>query len=178
VDATSTKSGPWQNANLPMMLYYICCILVAGYLIINIFVGVFVDCYNAAASEMEATKKNEKISKSKMQEIFDDPGNMVRLAIFQTMSTSAFDMFIAAFIVLNIITVSASLCRGPGSMTMSIYVRMCMCVCVFFFMCAVSFCVLNIVAVGGLLPCDLVVRVCLDALVYIGMCTRNAPYST
>ncbi len=47
------------------MLYYIVSILVAGYLVINIFVGVFVDCYNAAACEMQDSKK-DKLQASKM----------------------------------------------------------------------------------------------------------------
>eukprot|EP00961_Rhodomonas_salina_P226713 3065690-Rhodomonas_salina.1 len=44
IDSTgSKKTGPVQNSQLGLMIYYVACILIAGYLVINIFVGVFVD---------------------------------------------------------------------------------------------------------------------------------------
>jgi hypothetical protein len=65
VDATSTVTGPYQNNSLGLVIFYIASILVAGYLVINIFVGVFVDCYNSVACEMEVPKSG-KINASKM----------------------------------------------------------------------------------------------------------------
>ncbi len=65
VDATSAVTGPYQNNSLGLVLFYIASILVAGYLVINIFVGVFVDCYNSVAVEM-GTVQQEKLKASKM----------------------------------------------------------------------------------------------------------------
>uniref|UniRef100_A0A7S1GW80 EF-hand domain-containing protein n=1 Tax=Hemiselmis andersenii TaxID=464988 RepID=A0A7S1GW80_HEMAN len=106
VDATGNKSGRWQNRNEVYILYYIFCIMVAGYLIVNIFVGVFVDCYNAAASDMEQPQEPKKISTSKLQDVFDDPESAIRLKICDTVATSAFDLFIAFFISTNVITMA------------------------------------------------------------------------
>lgn len=106
VDATGTKTGPYQNRNGSYIIYYIACIMVAGYLVVNIFVGVFVDCYNAVSAEMEQTEVKGKVSIKKLDAIFDDPESKIRLKICDTVTTNPFDLFIAFFISTNVITMA------------------------------------------------------------------------
>eukprot|EP00961_Rhodomonas_salina_P164213 2212062-Rhodomonas_salina.1 len=105
VDATTTTTGPYQNNNPFLALYYIASILIAGYLVINIFVGVFVDCYNSAATELEVAKV-EKMKANQLPPIFDDPTSPSRLQVMSVVTTTAFDMFIAFFIVTNVISMA------------------------------------------------------------------------
>jgi len=105
VDATSEKEGPYQNNNPFLALYYIASILIAGYLVINIFVGVFVDCYNSAATEIEGTKV-EKIKANQLPPIFEDPSSPGRLEVMSIVTTTAFDIFIAFFIVTNVLSMA------------------------------------------------------------------------
>eukprot|EP00961_Rhodomonas_salina_P056929 765286-Rhodomonas_salina.2 len=50
VDATGRRTGPINNNSPELILYYIVCVIVGGFLVINIFVGVFVDCYSVASN--------------------------------------------------------------------------------------------------------------------------------
>eukprot|EP00286_Rhodomonas_abbreviata_P000279 CAMPEP_0181291404 /NCGR_PEP_ID=MMETSP1101-20121128/1948_1 /TAXON_ID=46948 /ORGANISM="Rhodomonas abbreviata, Strain Caron Lab Isolate" /LENGTH=1755 /DNA_ID=CAMNT_0023395791 /DNA_START=9 /DNA_END=5276 /DNA_ORIENTATION=- len=103
VDATSKKTGPYQNYAEGIIFYYVACIVAAGFLVVNIFVGVFVDCYTAAAAELELGPK-EKVKK--LPEVFDDPRNPARVSVLSVVTSSAFDLFIAFFILVNVITMS------------------------------------------------------------------------
>jgi len=106
VDATGKLTGPMQNHNLPMMLFYVVSIVLASYLVVNIFVGVFVDCYTLASGEMQAERMREKKAQKKLtnvQEVFDDPKDPWRMAIYKTVTASWFDFLIAFFIISNVV---------------------------------------------------------------------------
>lgn len=81
--------------------------------------GVFVDCYNAAAAEMESTDTNPKMSRSKLGQIFDDPESKMRLYICDVVTTTAFDLFIAFFICANVITVRMCSIRTASALVHS-----------------------------------------------------------
>mmetsp|Transcript_31531 Transcript_31531/g.76314 ORF Transcript_31531/g.76314 Transcript_31531/m.76314 type:complete len:1933 (-) Transcript_31531:88-5886(-) len=116
IDATSSTTGAKQNHSLWLFIFYVFCILVAGYLVINIFVGVFVDCYNSVAAEMEEPLE-EKLTMSRIPPIFDDPVNAVRCAVMQVVLTTSFDMFIAFFIVTNVLSMAFESFKQSQSQT-------------------------------------------------------------
>eukprot|EP00961_Rhodomonas_salina_P146849 1976887-Rhodomonas_salina.3 len=52
--------------------------------VINIFVGVFVDCYTAASSDGVIQKK-EKLDPKKLPDVWDDPQSPRRLVIYRVL---------------------------------------------------------------------------------------------
>lgn len=106
VDVTGYKTGPRQDHNPSFILYFLVCIMVAGYLVVNIFVGVFVDCYNAAAADMEQPEVETKIARGTLGMIFDDPPDRIRCTMCEVFAETSFDLFIAFFICTNVITMA------------------------------------------------------------------------
>ncbi|KAJ1482881.1 Ion transport protein-domain-containing protein [Baffinella frigidus] len=106
IDATDTRTGPFQNKQPGnkqpgLVIFYIATILLAGYLVVNIFVGVFVDCYQSAQLEMQEGQ-TAKVAKETLPPVFDDPPRgSFRGLVFNLVTTTNFDLFIALFIVLN-----------------------------------------------------------------------------
>lgn len=105
VDATSTRTGRIQNHNPPMVLFYLITILVAAYLIVNLFVGVFVDCYTTAAGEITKERK-EKVGVAVLALVADSPEHEWRRMLFELVTTTWFDLGIALCILLNVITMA------------------------------------------------------------------------
>uniref|UniRef100_A0A7S0VSM7 EF-hand domain-containing protein n=1 Tax=Hemiselmis tepida TaxID=464990 RepID=A0A7S0VSM7_9CRYP len=106
VDATAKLTGPKQNHNLPMMLFYVVSIVLASYLVVNIFVGVFVDCYTMASGEMIAERLREQKTHKKLtnvKEVFDDPKDPWRMALYKIVTATWFDFLIAFFIISNVV---------------------------------------------------------------------------
>ena len=107
IDATDARTGPYQNNAPLLVIFYVATILLAGYLVVNIFVGVFVDCYQSAQLEMEEKGKTPKVVGSKLPQIFDDPDSRTVLGhIFDVVTTTQFDIFVAFFIVTNVISMA------------------------------------------------------------------------
>ena len=75
---------------------------VASYLVLNMFVSVFVDGYLNASEEMKANREGE-VTKLVIKDIKDPPEHWLRAKIVEVVSTTEFDMFIAFFIVTNVL---------------------------------------------------------------------------
>ncbi len=129
VDSKSSDTGPYQNNQLFLALFFVIFLLVGGFFVINIFVGVFVDVYNqstdkvkkemeeetklanAAAAE-EASRAQAVVDKwiadreAERKGAGDGVSMRVRNAIRSSVTTISFDLFIAACIVLNIVSMS------------------------------------------------------------------------
>jgi len=75
--------------------------------VINIFVGVFVDCYLAASAEMDASADPDlKEKRPKVKRVFNDPTHGLKKMVFDVVEHQKFDMFIAFFIVTNVISMA------------------------------------------------------------------------
>ena len=110
-------------------MFYVIFLLVGGFFVINIFVGVFVDVYNQSTESVKKEMKEETeaaaevaaqeaaaakavvdawIAAREMER--ESAGNgismRIRNAIRRSVMTIAFDLFIAACIVLNIVSMS------------------------------------------------------------------------
>lgn len=93
----------FQNSSPVMFFFYWACIMVGGYIVMNMFVSVFVDGYLAAAEEMKALKeKNASDEKLKIPTTWDEPEGAVRVAISEAIIATEFDMFSALLILSNI----------------------------------------------------------------------------
>ena len=104
-DATSSTTGPVANNQPGIALFYVCCIMVAGYLVVNIFVGVFVDSYNLASDKMVKENSGKREPRAKLADLpLDGVGVGSRIAVVGVVTTTGFDLFIAFFIVLNVIS--------------------------------------------------------------------------
>jgi hypothetical protein len=129
VDTKSAATGPYENNQLFLALFFVIFLLVGGFFVINIFVGVFVDVYNqstdkvkkemeeetklaSALAAQEAAEAQAAIDKwvadreAERMGAGDGISMRVRNAIRSSVTTISFDLFIAACIVLNIVAMS------------------------------------------------------------------------
>jgi len=117
VDATGKRTGPKQDNNQLIVLYFLASLLIAAFLVINIFVGVFVDNYNTASEKVNASIKIKRMSTRKRkvaalnavqvpEETEPEPSNRVQQLMVWIVSKTSFDLGIAACIALNVITMA------------------------------------------------------------------------
>jgi hypothetical protein len=90
--------------------FFIVAMLITSAIAINMFVGVFVDCYYSAMAEVDTDagkKKGLDVKKLRSIVFFEDPTvrkHGFRGHIFKTIMHSKFDMFIAFFIITNVLS--------------------------------------------------------------------------
>ena len=89
-------------------IFFIVALLVTSAIVINMFVGVFVDCYYGAmaAVDSEGGKKNLPLNPKLLNKMFNDPLKGARAHIFKVITQSKFDMLIAFFIVFNVLAMA------------------------------------------------------------------------
>ena len=91
-----------QNAHPEMFFFYFACIMIAGYLILNMFVSVFVDGYLNASEVMKHEDSLQAPSPAPIRMVFQEPETPLRKAMSQNLNTTNFDIFSAILIVMNI----------------------------------------------------------------------------
>ncbi len=106
IDSTTKLTGPVENNNPMYALFYLGAIVVAGYLVINIFVGVFVDSYNLAAEKMGRDEIAKPEPPAKLAPLDEDDDDGMRGKVVEVVTNTNFDLFIAFFIVTNVITMA------------------------------------------------------------------------
>jgi hypothetical protein len=79
---------------------------VAGYLVINIFVGVFVDSYNLAADKMSRASATKPEPPAALPALDEDAVVGARAEVMDVVTRTNFDLFIAFFIVTNVFTMA------------------------------------------------------------------------
>jgi hypothetical protein len=87
-------------------VFYVFCLLVSSFLVINLVIGVFVDAYYSAANALAATDERKAEPRKKFPHIEEDPKTPVRRAVCDVVTATGFDMFIAFFIVTNVVTMA------------------------------------------------------------------------
>jgi hypothetical protein len=98
--------GPYANKNPFVALFYVFCLLVSSFLVINLVISVFVDAYYTASSKIIISEENKVEPRVKFPPHFDDSVGQFRGTATSVLMTSAFDMFIAFFIITNITTMA------------------------------------------------------------------------
>ncbi len=126
IDSTTKLTGPIENNNPMYALFYLGAIVVAGYLVINIFVGVFVDSYNIAAEKMGRDEIAKPEPPAKLAPLDEDDEDAYRAKVGEVVTNTNFDLFIAFFIVTNVITMAFEsfkqvLCSLPVSIAKFTY---------------------------------------------------------
>ena len=110
MDGTGPLTGPKENTEIIAALFFILALLITSAIVINMFVGVFVDCYYGAMAEVDAdpTDKNKPLHRKILNKVFDDPKGGARERIFEVVQSSKFDMLIAFFIVFNVLAMATA----------------------------------------------------------------------
>jgi hypothetical protein len=106
IDSTTKVTGPVENNNPMYALFYLGAIVVAGYLVINIFVGVFVDSYNVAAEKMGRDEIAKPEPRAKLAPLDEEDDDGMRATVVEVVTNTNFDLFIAFFIVTNVVTMA------------------------------------------------------------------------
>ena len=110
IDGTGPLTGYKQGANSFMApIFFIAALMITSAIVINMFVGVFVDCYFGTMNEVDgedAKQKNPPLNPDLAKKILDDPPGKVRSTIYPVISSTKFDMFIAFFIVTNVLSMA------------------------------------------------------------------------
>jgi len=89
-------------------IFFIIALMVTSAVVINMFVGVFVDCYYGAmaAVDSEGGNQNLPLNPKLLDKMFDDPLEGGRAQVFKVITQSKFDMLIAFFIVFNVLAMA------------------------------------------------------------------------
>jgi len=109
VDGTGPLTGMKQGSNSYLApIFFILALMGTSAIVINMFVGVFVDCYYGAMADVDKDKddKTKPLSPSILKSIFDDPVDGPRAAIYGVVSETNFDILIAFFIVTNVLAMA------------------------------------------------------------------------
>jgi len=92
-----------------MFIFYFCTIIIGTYIVLNMFVGVFVDGYMNASEHMREdarVRKQSVVKPLKIVWVFDEPEGWLRRKINETLSTTQFDLLSVFMIVLNVVFMS------------------------------------------------------------------------
>jgi len=114
---TGMKNGGGSLNTILAPFFFVAALLIASAIVVNMFVGVFVDCYYSAMAEVDSDKSGKNVlnaDKFRRVNIFDDPTAGLRGHIFAAVTTSNFDMFIAFFIVTNVLSMATESFK-PGN---------------------------------------------------------------
>jgi len=109
VDGTGPLTGAKQGANSILApIFFILALMGTSAIVINMFVGVFVDCYYGAMADVDADKSDttKPLSSNILRSIFEDPVEGPRAAIFGVVTETNFDILIAFFIVTNVLAMA------------------------------------------------------------------------
>ncbi len=112
VDGTGPLTGNKQGANPYMApFFFLSALMITSAVVINMFVGVFVDCYFATgqAEDGKGGDKNPPLDADKVLKdpsVLEDPVTPLRAMTFNVTTSTPFDMFIAVFIVTNVFSMA------------------------------------------------------------------------
>jgi hypothetical protein len=116
MDGTGPLTGRKNNGgslnNVLAPFFCVVALLVTSSIVINMFVGVFVDCYYSAMAEVDSdSSKKDALDPKKLRAIvfYEDPTvreHGLRGHVFETITHSKFDMFIAFFIITNVLSMA------------------------------------------------------------------------
>ncbi|KAK3250718.1 Caveolin-2 [Cymbomonas tetramitiformis] len=118
IDAAGDEKQPVRDHNPPMALVFVLFIVVGSFFVLNLFVGVTIDKFNEMKEKQEGksvflTPEQEQwvniqklmLSTAPLQNYLP-PTEEWRLMIFEVVSSTSFDIFIMANILLNVLFMS------------------------------------------------------------------------
>jgi hypothetical protein len=111
IDATHKGQGPIANNRPETGVFYLAIMVIASFFVMQLFVGVFIDTFQTVTSEAKAMQKKQSLASENSSATSgagnEEPASRYRWPSYVVVTTKIFDLGIAAFIVGNIITMSA-----------------------------------------------------------------------
>ncbi|CAF0940376.1 unnamed protein product, partial [Brachionus calyciflorus] len=123
IDAVGVDKQPIQNYNEWMLLYFISFLLLVGFFVLNMFVGVIIENFHKCRAEQEREEKARRAAKRakkfeikriKMKEIpYYANYSRARRLLHDLCNSKYFDLVIAGVIGLNVVSMSLEFYRMP-----------------------------------------------------------------
>jgi len=115
IDARSSLLGPWEGNNKAMFFFYLAAVLVSAFVVVNMFIGVFVDVYNEKCEVTPPSKPPTLVEL--LPVVFKDPEHGAQAYIFTLITHQNFDFFIAFFIIFNVVSMAVQSYKPSNSQT-------------------------------------------------------------
>uniref|UniRef100_T1JBM2 Voltage-dependent T-type calcium channel subunit alpha n=1 Tax=Strigamia maritima TaxID=126957 RepID=T1JBM2_STRMM len=126
LDAVGVDQQPIENYSEWRLLYFISFLLLVGFFVLNMFVGVVVENFHRCREEQEKEEKARRAEKrarkleKKRRRMREPPYystySRPRLFIHNTVTSKYFDLAIAAVIGLNVVTMAMEFYMMPGEL--------------------------------------------------------------
>ncbi|XP_058804886.1 voltage-dependent T-type calcium channel subunit alpha-1G isoform X2 [Phymastichus coffea] len=127
LDAVGVDQQPIENYSEWRLLYFISFILLVGFFVLNMFVGVVVENFHRCREEQEKEERVRRAAKRALQmekkrrQMHEPPYyenySKVRLFIHNVVTSKYFDLAIAAVIGLNVVTMAMEFYMMPKALT-------------------------------------------------------------
>ncbi|XP_043464929.1 voltage-dependent T-type calcium channel subunit alpha-1H isoform X1 [Leptopilina heterotoma] len=127
LDAVGVDQQPIENYSEWRLLYFISFILLVGFFVLNMFVGVVVENFHRCREEQEKEERVRRAAKRALQmekkrrRLHEPPYynnySKVRLFIHNVVTSKYFDLAIAAVIGLNVVTMALEFYMMPKALT-------------------------------------------------------------
>ena len=119
IDATTGGMGPIAN-NIPITgLFFIGIMIVASFFVMQLFVGVFIDTFQTVTQEAKALGRKQSLASDNSSATSgtagEEPIYRPRAVVWTVVTTKQFDLTIAAFILGNIVSMSADSAKSSSS---------------------------------------------------------------
>jgi len=96
--------GPSETNWILVFIFLFCSVLICAMVVINMVIGVFVECYN---TNMSSTGRADPPPlKDMVKKLFNDPVKGLQGEVFRLITKQRFDMFVAFFIVANVVSMA------------------------------------------------------------------------
>ena len=112
-DISGAYTGPSNDQSIYLSVFYMISVIAMAMVVINMVVGVFVDAYQEALTEKEASEEEQggpkvaALKEKDMPDLFEDPpARSLRGALFFIVRHKRFDQFIALAISANVLAMT------------------------------------------------------------------------
>ena len=105
-DTVSRVEGPYAYNSIAVSIFYVFVVVVSSFVVINLVIAVFVEAYYTATNQLIVTEQKAIEPRINFPTLFEDPENKYSVEISRVVTSRLFDIFIAFFIVTNIIILS------------------------------------------------------------------------
>ncbi|XP_050521806.1 voltage-dependent T-type calcium channel subunit alpha-1G-like isoform X2 [Daktulosphaira vitifoliae] len=127
LDAVGVDQQPIENYSEWRLLYFISFILLVGFFVLNMFVGVVVENFHRCREEQEKEERVRRLAKrakqmeKKRRKMHEPPYyrdySSARLLVHSVVTSKYFDLAIAAVIGLNVVTMALEFYMMPKALT-------------------------------------------------------------
>ena len=113
VDAVDIDRQPIKNYSPESSLYFIAFILLASFVVLNMFVGVVVESFQSCQDEQDPEQVNQSQEQRRSDQAMYAQYPPWRQRLYDLCINKYFDLFIAAVIMINVATMSLEFYQMP-----------------------------------------------------------------